>query len=391
MAFFFFARMYTSFSIIHVSKKNIFITELLKIAEKKQHEPIIIEPKVVEEERPLTKKQKKELLREKEYRERKEKQITEKPPTGTNRIPKLNGTPANTEKPTPQNANANKIPKINNYPKPESSKSNNGAISKSNVNSSSAVSNKIRSEPKPVNGDRLKPSSNQIPPSKPSNRPLLPTKSPTSTNIPSKTSISNGVNRPSLDKRKFDTNQNKIAQKPPTKPSEKPKQNSQNDPIKPKKFLPGDTRLKEFPPRELKPKEFPPRDLKPKEFPPRDLKPKEFPPRDLKPKQFPPNDVHRKKKPLVVGNKRRILDDDDEDEYDSEMDDFIDDGPEEGADYSRYISEIFGYDKSKYRYMDDDVDNMESTFAQQMKEEIFSTKMGGFLFLFFYTQGGPLV
>lgn len=42
---------------------------------------------------------------------------------------------------------------------------------------------------------------------------------------------------------------------------------------------------------------------------------------------------------------RQVIDDDDS-EYDSEMDDFIDDGPEE-QDYSRYIKEIFGYDKSK--------------------------------------------
>jgi len=39
----------------------------------------------------------------------------------------------------------------------------------------------------------------------------------------------------------------------------------------------------------------------------------------------------------------RIIDDDD---YDSEMDDFIDDGDCED-DYSSHIKEIFGYDKSK--------------------------------------------
>lgn len=72
----------------------------------------------------------------------------------------------------------------------------------------------------------------------------------------------------------------------------------------------------------------------------------------------------------------RILDDDDED-YDSEMDDFIDDDPQEG-DYSKYIKEIFGYDKAKYRDVDDDVDNMESSFAQQMKEEVVSAKIGKF-------------
>lgn len=68
----------------------------------------------------------------------------------------------------------------------------------------------------------------------------------------------------------------------------------------------------------------------------------------------------------------------DEDEYDSELDDFIDDGPEpETEDYSKYISEIFGYDKSKYKHMDIEDDSaMESSFAQQLKEEYVSTKIG---------------
>lgn len=49
-------------------------TELLKIAEKKQHEPIIIDvkPKNDEPERLMTKKQMKEYAKEKEWRERKE-------------------------------------------------------------------------------------------------------------------------------------------------------------------------------------------------------------------------------------------------------------------------------------------------------------------------------
>lgn len=58
------------------------------------------------------------------------------------------------------------------------------------------------------------------------------------------------------------------------------------------------------------------------------------------------------------------------------MDDFIDDGPEESQDYSRYIKDIFGYDRNRYRDLDEDVDNMESTFAQQMKEDVRSTKLG---------------
>lgn len=79
-----------------------------------------------------------------------------------------------------------------------------------------------------------------------------------------------------------------------------------------------------------------------------------------------------------------------DDEYDSELDDFIvheDDAPE---DYSKYISQIFNYDKRKYiQYDDDDDDAMESNFAQQLKEEFVSTKIGKLLnllekFIFLY-------
>lgn len=80
-------------------------------------------------------------------------------------------------------------------------------------------------------------------------------------------------------------------------------------------------------------------------------------------------------KPAKGVPKGRILDDDDS-EYDSELDDFIDDGPIEGEDYSSCIREIFGYDKRKYMDDDDDVDNMESSFAQQMQEDVRSTKIG---------------
>lgn len=60
------------------------------------------------------------------------------------------------------------------------------------------------------------------------------------------------------------------------------------------------------------------------------------------------------------------------------MNDFIDDGLEENEeDYSKHISEIFGYDRTKYNYIDDEDDTaMESNFAQQLKEEYRSTKIG---------------
>ncbi|XP_014213565.1 protein SPT2 homolog [Copidosoma floridanum] len=117
--------------------------------------------------------------------------------------------------------------------------------------------------------------------------------------------------------------------------------------------------------------------VKTRPFSPADVRPRQFPPADVKPRQFPPPDVRplKPKSSKLKVNKRRIYDD--EDDYDSELDDFIDDGPiDEHEDYSKYISEIFGYDKSKYRDFDDDDAVMESNFAQQLKEEFVSTKQG---------------
>ncbi|RWS25386.1 protein SPT2-like protein, partial [Leptotrombidium deliense] len=69
---------------------------------------------------------------------------------------------------------------------------------------------------------------------------------------------------------------------------------------------------------------------------------------------------------------------DEEDEDDEEMREFIDDGDYEDVvddDYSKYIREIFGYDKRKYVDEDDD-DIMEANFEQQQKEELRSAKIG---------------
>jgi protein SPT2 len=38
---------------------------------------------------------------------------------------------------------------------------------------------------------------------------------------------------------------------------------------------------------------------------------------------------------------------DSDEEYDPDLDDFIDDGPAESEDVSKHIREIFGYDKSR--------------------------------------------
>lgn len=90
---------------------------------------------------------------------------------------------------------------------------------------------------------------------------------------------------------------------------------------------------------------------------------------------LPPTKGGRQQQPPPPKRPNRIADDDDDSEYDSEMDDFIDDG-DDVEDYSSHIKEIFGYDKSRYRLIDEDVDNMESSYAQQMKEESISKKIG---------------
>lgn len=48
--------------------------------------------------------------------------------------------------------------------------------------------------------------------------------------------------------------------------------------------------------------------------------------------------------PITSAYKRKY---EDEEEYDSEMDDFIDDEGEEQEEISRHIKEIFGYDRSR--------------------------------------------
>ncbi|CAH4036102.1 protein SPT2 homolog [Pieris brassicae] len=92
-------------------------------------------------------------------------------------------------------------------------------------------------------------------------------------------------------------------------------------------------------------------------------------------KKLPPSDNRRKQQSNdKVKQKRRMVDSDSE--YDSEMDDFIDDGDVE-LDYSSAIKEIFGYDKSRYRDMDDaDDPSMESSFARQQREEYITKKIG---------------
>ncbi|XP_046666097.1 protein SPT2 homolog [Homalodisca vitripennis] len=139
---------------------------------------------------------------------------------------------------------------------------------------------------------------------------------------------------------------------------------------RPKQFPPSDLRPKQFPPNDLKPKQFPPSDLRPKQFPPSDLKPRPFPPKDVRGRQFPPADVKRKPKP-------RRIESESEEEYDSEMDDFIDDGSDMNMEQiSKEIQSIFGYDKSRFMGMEEDDECMESNFGQIDQEELRSLKIG---------------
>nr|XP_033783948.1 protein SPT2 homolog isoform X1 [Geotrypetes seraphini] len=79
--------------------------------------------------------------------------------------------------------------------------------------------------------------------------------------------------------------------------------------------------------------------------------------------------------PITSAYKRKI--EDDEDEWDSEMDDFIDDGGENQDEISKHIREIFGYDKSRYKDESDyTLRCMETNWKEQQKEESRSLRLG---------------
>ncbi|XP_073898899.1 protein SPT2 homolog isoform X2 [Castor canadensis] len=84
--------------------------------------------------------------------------------------------------------------------------------------------------------------------------------------------------------------------------------------------------------------------------------------------------------PFPTGYKRQREyedDDDDDDEYDSEMDDFIEDEGEPQEEISKHIREIFGYDRKKYKDESDyALRYMESSWKEQQKEEAKSLRLG---------------
>ncbi|XP_078405195.1 protein SPT2 homolog isoform X2 [Cetorhinus maximus] len=81
-------------------------------------------------------------------------------------------------------------------------------------------------------------------------------------------------------------------------------------------------------------------------------------------------------RPLMpISYKRRL--EDDEDDYDSEMDDFIDDTGESQDEISKHIKAIFGYDRRKYKDESDyALRYMESSWKEQQKEEAKSLQLG---------------
>ncbi|XP_051004520.1 protein SPT2 homolog [Acomys russatus] len=88
--------------------------------------------------------------------------------------------------------------------------------------------------------------------------------------------------------------------------------------------------------------------------------------------------VQGPQRPFPTGYKRhREYEDDDDDEYDPEMDDFIEDEGEPQEEISKHIREIFGYDRKKYKDESDyALRYMESSWKEQQKEEAKSLRLG---------------
>ncbi|KAL7029053.1 hypothetical protein ACKWTF_006074 [Chironomus riparius] len=332
--------------------------QLLKLAEQKQHEDIVIEmPSKKEPERLLTMKEKRELEE-----------------LEASRKGKLKG-----------NGAIQKIPKL-------------GAIPRLNDSSKQDRNNNSDKTPQklPLNDKRIEKSDSKVPfRSDEKSSKQIPLKSSTSPQS------SGSKLRDALVKRDERTSNSspissKVQQKQQVPQSSKPQVNGNG--IKSKEssskgIMPSSSKMPPPMPKSgisstmngksrLAPSKEPIRAVR--DFPPKDLmRSREFPPRDLiRTREFPPKDVRRLKEPprgmkmkMKLPVKRRIEDEDTDSEYDSEMDDFIDDD-DAGNDYSSEIQKIFGYDKSRYRDEDFDDREMESDYRTVMREEFISKKLG---------------
>ncbi|CAD1478106.1 unnamed protein product, partial [Heterotrigona itama] len=327
-------------------------SELLKIAEKKQHEPIVIDVKSKndEPERLMTKKQMKEYTKEKEWRERKEQR---------NKLGSINnkeGNVSTTNKP-------NKTQDCRNT----ANCSNKTSKVPEKLTTVPAVSNKI---PSKATGYQCSTS-----------KKLIVDKATTIN--PNKVTTNKSERDMLLEERKkLESERKKLEEMRQAIEEEKKKlkiTKTQIEDTKNPKTEKSISKVKTSEKQDLLKniqKESPTTNATKSRVPQKmNDKIKQFPPADLKPiksRHIP----HLKEQKKPLNNKRRITDEEEED-YDSELEDFIDDEVEdENEDYSKYISEIFGYDKNKYKHVDNDDDTaMESSFAQQLKEEYVSTKI----------------
>ncbi|XP_076388494.1 protein SPT2 homolog isoform X2 [Megachile rotundata] len=346
-------------------------SELLKIAEKKQHEPIVIEvkPKNEEPERLLTKKQMKEYAKEKEWRERKEQRNKV---NSTNSKDSISTVPNKSSKTQESQVNdTNKTSKVS-----EKLSATSSTLSKTSLKPTTAAQSSIK---KVVEKPVQKPIEKSV--QKSIEKPVQNKPNVNKSNAVSKSekdilleerrklemerkkleemrqAIEEQKKKLKLSKSKIEDIKNTKSEKPVSKVKVPEKQDSLKN-IPKQAATANITKCRTPQMSNDKIKQFPPADLKP-----------------IKPKLPPSRDQRRP----IAAHKRRIHDEDeDEEEYDSELEDFIDDEVEDGTeDYSKYISEIFGYDKNKYKCVDNDDDvAMESSFAQQLKEEYVSTKIG---------------
>ncbi|XP_011166674.1 protein SPT2 homolog [Solenopsis invicta] len=302
--------------------------DLLKLAEIKQREPVVIEIKPkVEKERPMTKRQKLEYVQEKERKEQRERKDLEvsKKTSLMNSSSKLDKT------------QSNKIPKSN-----EKSVISNLTLNKNASKCSTTISKQITDKSDKYNIQK------------------------------SNSNKSSSKNEILEERKKLETERRQLEEMRRAIEEEKRKLAQSKNKLEDLKSQP---KLNAAKSKSIN-KQISSKNIK-QQFSSSDLK-LQSSLTNTKPRQFPPSDVRPVKSKTVVKkafNKRRIYDNEKED---SDLSDFIDDGPgNDEEDYSKHISEIFGYDKSKYKNIDDEDDiAMESNFAQQLKEEYISSKIG---------------
>merc|ERR1719229_472367 len=98
--------------------------------------------------------------------------------------------------------------------------------------------------------------------------------------------------------------------------------------------------------------------------------------REVEARRFPGEKGFREERGGGSGSWKNRIESESEEEYDSELDDFIDDSDAK-IDVSKEIRSIFGYDKRKYRDEDFDDRSMENNkFSSIMMEEARSARIG---------------